>query len=307
MTDELLRDLADVADVPTRPVAQIQARARQLRVRRRRSRSAAAAVTLSGALVMASVIGFGPGPSGSSSATASQVLIAAGAAAGEQPGGWPEATYWYVASEIQYTGEDPYRRQSWIPRDPVLEGALQDPGVFGPDASLGADGVHTGSLGPTWFHAGGAIDWAGLYALPTDPVELERILRSDYNPDGASENEQLWESVKSLLVGTPAPPALRQALWEVTATIPGVELTGRVTDAAGRPGIAVERDDRANGRQMERLVVDPDEGRLLQIEQYTQDGVLAWRMTLLEQRPADTAPETDPPICGPGSEPHRSC
>lgn len=307
MTEQLLRDLADVTDVTTRPVADIRARTRELRTVRRRTRTAAATLVVSGALVVASVIGFGPGPGQSSSAAASQALIAAGAAAGEQPGGWPDATYWYVASEVQRIGEDAYRREMWLPRDPNLDGALQDPGVFSSGESLGPDGVHTESLGPTLFYAGGPLDWAGLYALPTDPVELERILRGDYNAGGASAEEQLWESVKSLLVATPAPPALRQTLWEVAATIPGVELAGRVTDAAGRGGIAVERDDRANGRQMERLIVDPDDGRLLQIEGYTEDGVVSWRMTLLEQRPADTAPETDPPICGPGSEPYRSC
>lgn len=307
MTEQLLRDLADVTDVTTRPIEQIRTRTRELLTARRRTRTAAATLTVSGALVVASVIGVGPGPGQAPNAAASQALIAAGAAAGEQPGGWPEATYWYVGSEIQYSGEAAHGRQMWLPRDPDLPGALQDPGVFGPGENLGLDGIHTESLGPTMFHAGGSLDWAGLYALPTDPIDLERILRSDYNPDGASAEEQLWESAKSLLVGTPAPPALRQALWEVTATIPGVELAGRVTDAVGRGGIAVERDDRANGRQMERLIVDPDDGRLLQIEGYTADGILSWRMTLLEQRPADAAPEIDPPICGPGSEPYRSC
>lgn len=307
MTEDLLLELSDVTGVRTRPVAQIQTRARELRRGRRRARMTASALTISGALVVASVVGLGPGAGHSTSAAASQALIAAGEAAGEQPGGWPDAAYWYVASEIQYAGQDAHSRQVWMPRDPGLDGALQDPWLFGPDASVGPDGVRTESLGPTAFYAGGLIDWAGLYALPTDPVELGRILRQDYNPEGASPDEQLWESVKSLLVGTPAPPALRQALWQVAATIPGAELAGRVTDAAGRPGIAVGRDDRANGRQMERLIVDPDDGRLLQIEGYDSDALLTWRMTLLEQHPADSAPEADPPICGPGSDPYQSC
>lgn len=307
MTDHFLHDLADVADVPTRPVAEVQDRMREMRAARRHVRMGVATMAVSGALVLAGVIAVRPGSVPSSSAAASEVLIAAGAAAGEQPGGWPGAAYWYVESEIQYAGEDAHTREMWLPRDPGLDGALQDSGIFGSGESVGPDGVHTESLGPTVFYAAGTLDWAGLYALPTDPVELERILRSDYSPDGASAEEQLWEGVKGLLVDTPAPPALRQGLWEVAASIDGVELAGHVTDAAGRSGIAVERDDRANDRQMERLIVDPDDGRLLQIEGYTEDGELSWRSTLLEQRPADTAPETDPPICGPGSEPYRSC
>ncbi len=35
------------------------------------------------------------------------------------------------------------------------------------------------------------------------------------------------------------PPAVRGALYEVAADLPGVELVGKVEDASGRPGIAV--------------------------------------------------------------------
>ena len=48
-------------------------------------------------------------------------------------------------------------------------------------------------------------------------------------------------------------PALRKALWEVAARIPGIELVGDVTDHAGRAGVAVER----NGT---RYVLDPSDG-----------------------------------------------
>ena len=45
---------------------------------------------------------------------------------------------------------------------------------------------------------------------------------------------QLWVAVTDLLRFSPASSALRRALWQIAATIPGVELIGHTTDALGR-------------------------------------------------------------------------
>jgi hypothetical protein len=68
--------------------------------------------------------------------------------------------------------------------------------------------------------------------------------------------QEEFVEVGDLLRESPAPPALREALYEVAANIPGVVVKGHYTDALGRTGIAVER----NG---EALVIDPGNGQLL--------------------------------------------
>jgi hypothetical protein len=65
---------------------------------------------------------------------------------------------------------------------------------------------------------------------------------------------------------TAASPAQRAALYEVAARIPGVELVGRVTDSAGRPGIAVAMTD-TSSRSRQVLIFDPTTSQLLAEEQ----------------------------------------
>ena len=113
----------------------------------------------------------------------------------------------------------------------------------------------------------------------------------------------MFTIVGDLLRESPAPPALRRALWEVAATIPGVQLVGPVTDAAGRAGVAVER-----GRA--RYVLDPSDGRLLEesegspsdaniVQRDSAGNVIGvqrryFRTTYLEQGPANSAPAATP-------------
>jgi hypothetical protein len=105
--------------------------------------------------------------------------------------------------------------------------------------------------------AGGtSLTWDQLYALPTDPTKLEPVLRSDIKGADPNPTAELYTVVGDLLRESPAPPALREALYEVAADIPGVKVVGHYKDALGRTGTAVERDD-------ETLVIDPNDGQLL--------------------------------------------
>ena len=187
-------------------------------------------------------------------ATAAVLLRAAGQAAGEQTGGWPNAAYWHVASVYVRDGKT-YHRDIWISH--YGNGVLED------------NGVNSGplDLGPALFPAGGkGLTWAQLYALPTDPAKLEPILRGDAGmvskgPDpaatgGVDPTAELYTVVGDLLRESPASPALREALYDVAADIPGVVVKGNYTDTLGRTGTAVERDG-------ETLVIDPSNGQLL--------------------------------------------
>ena len=176
--------------------------------------------------------------------TAAVLLRAAGQAAGEQQGGWPNAAYWHVASVYVRNGKT-YHRDILISH--YGNGVLED------------NGVNSGplDLGPALFPAGGkGLTWAQLYALPTDPAKLEPVLQSDIKGAGPNPTAELYTVVGDLLRESPAPPALRKALYEIAATIPGVKLVGDYKDALGQTGTAVERDG-------ETLVIDPTDGQLL--------------------------------------------
>lgn len=185
--------------------------------------------------------------------TAAVLLRAAGKAAGAQKGGWPNAAYWHVASVYQRNGKT-YHRDIWLSHNG--SGVLEDNGV-GPGL--------VGLSSPTTFEG---LTWAQLYALPTDPARLQSVLESKFtqgfsadanptpSPGAVSQSQELFVVVGDLLRESPASPALREALYEVAANIPGVSVRGDYIDALGRTGTAVER----NG---EDLVIDPGNGQLL--------------------------------------------
>jgi hypothetical protein len=198
------------------------------------------------------------------------VLIRAGLAAGAQQGDWRGARYWHAVSQHSDGGAGPaVRREIWIGHHDI--GVLKDPGVDSGVIPLEVAAFPTG---------GSSVTWDELWQLPTEPGALESRLRSGINGAGPDDDSELFVIVGDLLRESPAPPALRRALWQVAARVPGIELVGPVTDHAGRPGVAVER----HGT---RYVLDPDDGRLLEED---ADG---WRATYLEQGPAATAPEAN--------------
>jgi hypothetical protein len=108
-----------------------------------------------------------------------------------------------------------------------------------------------------------------LSTLPTDPdvlrerietTGLRQLLFGEVHLGGNAV--ETFDIVGQLLStpGNYAPPALRQALYEVVAGLPDVELVGEVTDPVGRRGIAVALDN--NGIKRE-LIFDPRTAALL--------------------------------------------
>jgi hypothetical protein len=238
-----------------------------LAVRRKRRRRLAVtgivAAAASAALVLGPTVPLTGRPA--ANAEAAQLLLRAGAAAGGQQGDWQSAKYWRSVSSYVRSGEE-VRREIWIGHHDI--GVLKDPGVD--------DGVIP--LEVAAFPTGGSfVTWDQLFALPTDADALEERLRDGIHGAGPDDDSELFVIVGDLLRESPAPPAVRKALWEVAAGIPGIELVGAVTDHAGRAGVAVER----NGM---RYVIDPDDGRLLEEDSHD------WRATYIEQGPSDSAP-----------------
>ncbi len=246
-------------------------------------KAVAVAAAIAAAVVIPSV-GVG-GAKPAASADAAEVLHRAALAAGVQPdGGWKDAAYWYSKSTIRQSGHRT-TREIWIGHRAI--GVLKDSGDITP-------------LEVASFPAGGSsISWDGLWDLPTDPARLAEKLRDGIHGAGNNDDAELFVIVGDLLRESPAPPKLRAALYDVAATIPGVRLVGPVTDAAGRPGTAVERD----GQQ---LTFDQGDGRLLAEtegdpvapEQVITDATgkvvgadsVGFASTYLEQGPRDSAP-----------------
>lgn len=314
--DTLLRETASVAEPTPRDLAsgrsaldaatRISAR-RVVVVRRMKRRGLSLAAILAAAASLVLVIGpmLNPGPSPTASPTVnpsksqpaprptvdkgkstapvtlnvSLVLFRAGAAAGAQPGGWPDAAYWHTISSYRQGTGPTLQRESWMGHTAI--GVIKDPRVSSGVMALGEVVMF------------GGFSWDQLYALPTDPHALEAKLRATSLNGGRDDNSELFSIVGALLAESPAPPALRKTLWEIAARIPGVTLVGAVKDSAGRPGVEIRRGH-------EGYILDPKDGRLLEQYEGTPEpvpeapGGTNWRSTILEQGPADSAPAATP-------------
>jgi len=205
-----------------------------------------------------------PAPAHSTAVTAAFVLREAANAtkADPQQEGWPHAAYWHAAS-IEVRDGKTYHRDIWIAHngDAILEDSFL-PLPPGPQPVQPA-GSGLGTLGskPGW------LTWDELYALPTDPAKLGPLLtRDSVGLIDGSPARNLWSTITDLLVETPASPALREALYEVAASIPGIAVNEDYIDALGRTGTALTL-----GGQT--LVINPASGQLLAWIDVTPVGV----------------------------------
>ncbi len=125
--------------------------------------------------------------------------------------------------------------------------------------------AYAGSVnGPTYAFA---------RTLPTDPAALEQRIRHDTAGSGESADVEVWVTVQDMLGSPVSPPALRSALYQVAAGLPGVQYLGTTTDRLGRTGIAVglAHGDDGHARASEVMVFDQRTGLLLQTEERALD------------------------------------
>jgi hypothetical protein len=266
-----------------------QAARRLQRARRKFTVLAVAACAAAAAVITVPTVNLGGRPA--TATAAADVLNRAGQAAAVADGaGWADAPYWHSVSQYQQGSGPVLRREIWIGHD--RPGALFDEGLGNRVRALGAGRFDIGYR---------SLSWDELYALPTDPAALESRLRS--GPDGIASDSQLFHVAATMLQETPAPPALRRALFQMTARIRGVASSGEQTDSLGRPGVALRLG-------LAAYLVDARSGQFLE---YTKDGTVTpgqgmpcgtrYRVTYQQQGPADDAPQpTRPPSgSGPGS------
>jgi RNA polymerase sigma-70 factor (ECF subfamily) len=136
----------------------------------------------------------------------------------------------------------------------------------------------------------GGGDWS---AISTDPHELLQQMRErDGGPPTAAED---FVHVGDFLRETGAPPAVRAALYQAAALIPGVKSLGTVRDHDGRSGLGIAYDNF-------ELIFDSQTGELL-AEQTSGPG--GYWATYQPEQVVDSFPSESPlpltPPCDRGS------
>jgi hypothetical protein len=164
----------------------------------------------------------------------------------------------------------PVTRQVWIATDGSgrLEQSYGTPSFLTPAdraawVSDGSPNIVPASSDVDSIEAKGALVVPDLSNLPTNPgtllagIEATTVGSSFDAPAGAAGTFQI---IGDLLRETDASPALRAALYQAAAQMPGVTLIGTVTDAAGRSGTAVAY---ASSGEQNELIFDPTTSVLL--------------------------------------------
>ena len=125
--------------------------------------------------------------------------------------------------------------------------------------AAGSPDLRDGATSDDAFAAGG-LYFVDLSGLPTDPDALLQVIEDRTIVGGPPGDAETFTLIGDLLRETYASPALRAALYEVAASLPGVELIGDVRDASGRPGVAVAYPH--DGTRNE-LIFDPETAVML--------------------------------------------
>jgi hypothetical protein len=127
--------------------------------------------------------------------------------------------------------------------------------------AAGSPRLATWAAGPsdTAFRPG-RLYYLDVSRLPTDSEALREVLEARKIVGGPPGDAETFTIIGDLLRETYVPPALRAALYEVAAGLPGIELLGRVEDAVGREGIGVAY---THEGQRKELIFDPETAALL--------------------------------------------
>jgi hypothetical protein len=107
--------------------------------------------------------------------------------------------------------------------------------------------------------------------LPTNPDALYATIHDRAVGRGSGTEAEMLTLVADALRESDASPALRAALYEVAARIPGVELVGPARDRLGRPGVAVAYSD-SKDHERHELIFDRKTAALLGEEYVQLDG-----------------------------------
>jgi hypothetical protein len=201
-----------------------------------------------------------------------QILHAAGTSAGAQDVDVATAKYWRVESEYQQGGDPVEHRTFW--QGHTSAGYLLDTGI--------GDQLIKMSQAKFDFQQR-SLTWDQLLGLTTSRSELLGMLRAGTGElSGAVPDHYAFKTLGELLAETPAPPALRKAMWDAAAELKGVKNDGKMTDHQGRTGYGISLDNMT-------YIVDPGTGQILESRLVTK-GAPSYRITYLSQTPTNVAP-----------------
>jgi len=221
--------LLEAIDDPQSQASHLMASRRRLAVlavlgRRRLWAPVAAAAAVTAVAITAAAIAA-PGPRGarpaspSGSLTAASVLREAAAAAAGQPPG--HGRYFAVESELIVMYGYP------------ASGALRSQWI-----GNGLSGRLAWLVGPVGERL---MSWAQFQGLPTAPDQLQAAIAraSSYLGPGIPPAATEFSLIANLLASAPGSPALRSALYQVAARLPGLALVPHARDLIGRAAAEV--------------------------------------------------------------------
>lgn len=165
----------------------------------------------------------------------------------------------------------PRQHESWVPFDSSRFGRVRT--VTGKPRFL-SEGQRAGwvAAGSPPLSRAGRVEDSTLTGgvpldgedLPTDPATLRQLIEAREIPgvEGPPGEAQTFTLIGDMLRHAYLPSAVRAALYQATAELPGVELLGEVEDPVGRPGTGIAYTDRKDGTRHE-LILDPETSALL--------------------------------------------
>ncbi|SFF47178.1 hypothetical protein SAMN05216251_11596 [Actinacidiphila alni] len=138
-----------------------------------------------------------------------------------------------------------HKREVWLAQTPGRDGLIRE---GGDDIVLHGEGP--ADADPDTLASGPAVLTAAqVAALPTDPQALLKLIYARTAGQSPGKDAAAFSWIGDTVAENIVPPRVMSALWRAAALIPGVELVGDATDAAGRHGTAVAHV--ANGERTE--------------------------------------------------------
>jgi hypothetical protein len=204
-------------------------------------------------------------------------------------------TWWASDGDTRYR-ETLGRAQLLGPAERAAWVADGRPKLPGPEVRTNEERLRDRSDG--WL----PMTYEQIIELPTDPARLtdalsERIYAGQPNgscpiprdlnvaavrcPHRPVTDGDRFGAIVYLVTNYPLPAELRSALYQALTRLDGIELTGEVTDLAGRRGVGVTSSspDRSRVPRREVLIFDPATGRLLGSRSVLGAEVSGWRLT----------------------------
>lgn len=215
-----------------------------------------AAAAAAGAFVLVS--GTGAAPAGASPQAATLLAKIADAAQRQASPAVRDSEFMYIRSDVAFavytngsqtpTMDKLHERQVWLPvanicatglliengtRTPLSAYPVANGKVVPPPSGLAFAGCGRGSLNDPTYRL--------LQSLPTDPRTLLNEIYAGTAGEGQAQGPagEAFTTIGDLIREAIVPPRTAAALYRAAALIPGVTFAGHVTNAVGRPGIAI--------------------------------------------------------------------